>query len=131
MKEVKPKQRPLIYYCIIVMLIMLVLNAVVFPMVMEAQVREVGYSDFLTMLDDGKIKEVAKDDNQITFSAESEDGNLSYYKTGIWPDDGLTQKLRDAGVEFSSEITAEGSPLLSFLLTWIVPLLLFSFRASF
>lgn len=127
MKEVKPSKRPLIYYCIIVMLIMLVLNAVVFPMVMEAQVREVGYSDFLTMLDDGKIKEVAKDDNQITFSAEGDDGDLSYYKTGVWPDDGLTQKLRDAGVEFSSEITAESSPLLSFLLTWIVPILLFSF----
>jgi len=126
MKEIKPSKRPLIYYCVIVMVIMLVLNSVVFPMIMEAQIVEVGYNDFLSMLDSGKVKEVARDDSQITFSAEGDDGNLHYYKTGIWPDEGLTDRLNKAGVKFSSEINTQSSPLLSFLLSWIVPILIFS-----
>ena len=128
MKEQKPSRKPLIYYGIIMFVVILLLNALVFPSLMELQVREVGYNAFLAMLDSGAVKEVARDESegQITFLATDEKGKERVYKTGIWPDDTLTERLNTAGVEFAASIPTQSSPILSFLLTWVLPILILS-----
>ena len=128
MKEQKPSRKPLIYYGIIMFVVILLLNALVFPSLMELQVREVGYNAFLAMLDSGAVKEVARDESegQITFLATDEKGKDRVYKTGIWPDDTLTERLNTAGVEFAASIPTQSSPILSFLLTWVLPILILS-----
>lgn len=122
----KPSKKPLIYYYFIVILIVMLLNALLFPAILQPRVREVEYSTFLEMVDEGRVSAVAMEEseNQIVFVAES-DGEEGYYKTGIFPDEGLRQRLEDAGVEFGAEIPAQNSPLLSFIVTWILPLLIF------
>jgi len=127
-KEQKPSRKPLIYYGIIMFVVILLLNALVFPSLMELQVREVGYNAFLEMLDSGAVKEVARDESegQITFLATDEKGKERVYKTGIWPDDTLTERLKTAGVEFAASIPTQSSPILSFLLTWVLPILILS-----
>ncbi len=133
MKEHKPSKKPLVYYCIMVTVIMLLLNALVFPALMEAQVVEVGYSEFLQMVDDGKVKQVARDEVErlITFLAVDENGRERVYKTGIWPDESLRERLENAGVEFAAAIPTQSSPLLTFLLTWILPILIFAALGQF
>ena len=121
----RPKKSWLYYYGV-VMLITMLLNALVFPSVMERQVKEVGYNEFLDMVDQGKVKQVAKDDTQYTFIAENAEGGTGVYKTGLWPDTNLTEYLRAAGVEeFGEEIPTQASPLLSFITTWILPIIMF------
>ena len=133
MKEHKPSKKPLVYYCIMVTVIMLLLNALVFPALMEAQVIEVGYSELLQMVDDGKVKQVARDEVErlITFLAVDENGRERVYKTGIWPDEGLRERLENADVEFAAAIPTQSSPLLTFLLTWILPILIFAALGQF
>ncbi len=133
MKEHKPSKKPLVYYCIMVTVIMLLLNALVFPALMEAQVVEVGYSEFLQMVDDGKVKQVARDEVErlITFLAVDENGRERVYKTGIWPDESLRERLENADVEFAAAIPTQSSPLLTFLLTWILPILIFAALGQF
>ena len=127
--EKNPNKKPLIYYCIITMVITLLLNAFLFPRILEAQVTEVTYSDFLDKLDAGKVDEVAIDDSQITFTAQGDSGNPGIYKTGRMPDDDLVTRLRSAkglngAVQFASEIPTQQSPILSFLISWVFPILL-------
>ena len=134
--EKNPNKKPLIYYCIITMVITLLLNAFLFPRILEAQVTEVTYSDFLDKLDAGKVDEVAIDDSQITFTAQGDSGNLGMYKTGRMPDDDLVTRLRSAkglngAVQFASEIPTQQSPILSFLISWVLPILLFTALGSF
>ena len=134
--EKNPNKKPLIYYCIITMVITLLLNAFLFPRILEAQVTEVTYSDFLDKLDAGKVDEVAIDDSQITFTAQGDSGNLGIYKTGRMPDDDLVTRLRSAkglngSVQFASEIPTQQSPILSFLISWVFPILLFTALGSF
>ena len=134
--EKNPNKKPLIYYCIITMVITLLLNAFLFPRILEAQVTEVTYSDFLDKLDAGKVDEVAIDDSQITFTAQGDSGNLGIYKTGRMPDDDLVTRLRSAkglngAVQFASEIPTQQSPILSFLISWVFPILLFTALGSF
>ena len=129
-------RKPLIYYCIITMIITLLLNAFLFPRILEAQVTEVTYNDFLDKLDAGKVDEVAIDDSQITFTAQGDNGNLAIYKTGRMPDDDLVTRLRAAkglngSVQFASEIPTQQSPILSFLISWVFPILLFTALGSF
>ena len=128
MKVEKPSKKPLLYYVMIASLVILVLNAFVFPALLSAQVKQVGYDEFIQMVDDGKVTEVARDESEgvLTFLTE-EDGRTQAYKTGIWPDDSLFDRLNDAGVKFSASINTEMNPLMSFLVTWILPILLFSF----
>ena len=118
------------------MVITLLLNAFLFPRILEAQVTEVTYSDFLDKLDAGKVDEVAIDDSQITFTAQGDSGNLGIYKTGRMPDDDLVTRLRSAkglngAVQFASEIPTQQSPILSFLISWVFPILLFTALGSF
>ena len=126
----KPNQRPLIYYCIIALLVVFLLNIFVFPAMMGGNVREVGYDEFLSMVKEGKVTTVARDDTQITFLAADENGKERVYKTGLWPDQDLTQTLVDAGVSFTNEIPTQSSPLLSLLVTLVLPLLFFGFIGS-
>jgi cell division protease FtsH len=133
MQEQKPSRKPIIYYVIIASLVLFLLNAFVFPPLMEAQVVEISYSEFLKMVDDGSVTELALDNEEqlYVFSATDEEGRTRYYKTGIWPDDTLQDRLVNAGVEFSASIPTQASPLLSFLLTWILPALLFALLGRF
>ena len=133
MKESKPSKRPLVYYCIVVAVIMLLLNSTVFPMLMEAQVIEVGYNEFLQMVDAGKVKQVARSEGEgmITFLALDDAGRERVFKTGIWPDETLMERLTNADVEFAEAIPAQSSPLLTFLLTWILPILIFAALGQF
>lgn len=133
MQEQKPSKKPLVYYIIIVSLVLLLFNSLVFPSILESQVHEVGYDVFLQMVDDGSVIEVARSetDSLITFRATDETDKERIYKTGIWPDDTLRERLESAGVKFSAEIPTQSSPLLSFLLTWVLPALLFAALGRF
>ena len=120
----KPKKSWLYYYAV-VMLVTMLLNAFVFPSVMERQVKEVGYNEFLDMVDGGQVKQVAQNDTQITFVAQNAEGEKGVYKTGKWPDPTLTDRLFAAGVDFTEEIPTQASPLLNFITTWILPIIMF------
>ena len=128
-REHEPPRKPLIYYCTIALIVLLLLNIFVFPLLFENQVTEVSYSDFLNMLDAGQIVEVARDNSAstITFSARGNDGRLYYYQTGIWPDDTLIEKLQNANVKFESSIPTQSSPIVTILVSWVLPILFFSF----
>ena len=135
MQEVKdtkptPPKKPLIFYYLITMVVVMLLNALLFPAVMEKQVVEVSYDQFLTMVDNGQVSEVAweKEEEQIVFIAQGDDGREGYYRTGVWPDDGqrLLQQLRnDPNIRFAASIPTQASPLLSFVVTWVLPILFF------
>ena len=124
----QPSKKPLVYYCAIVTIVMMLLNALVFPAVLQRQVKEVGYSDFLKMVDAGEVVEVEleQDSEQIIFVAKNDKGEEYICKTGTFPDDNLRQRLEDAGVEFAATIPTQDSPLLNFIITWVGPILLFS-----
>lgn len=128
MNENLPKNsKPLIYYTLIAMVIITLLNALVFPLLLERPVIEVSYSDFLDMLEQGSITNVNMQEAQIVFEAAEKDGALQIYKTGIWPDENLLDRLREAKVTFSNAIPTQNSPLLNFLISWIFPILFFLF----
>lgn len=126
MEKDNKQNKPIFYYIALVFLIMLLLNAFVFPLFTGHRVTEVGYSTFLNMVDEGKVKEVMLDGNYIIFLAEGEGGKMGTYQTGVFPDDGLRERLENAGVAFSSYIESEGSPIINFLVSWILPLMMFS-----
>ena len=126
MEKDNKQNKPIFYYIALVFLIMLLLNAFVFPLFSGHRVTEVGYSTFLHMVDEGKVKEVMLDGNYIVFLAENESGKMGTYQTGVFPDDGLRERLENAGVAFSSYIESEGSPIINFLVSWILPLMMFS-----
>ena len=121
---IKNPKKPFIYYYLLVLLIVMVLNALVFPSVMERSVQEVPYSEFITQLDQGKIKDVYLTDTQIQYTVK--DQQWGGYKTGRFPDDQLIERLQKAGVtDYRREIPTQASPLLSFLMTWVAPILMF------
>ena len=121
MKEVKPPKKPLMYYYSIALMVLLLFNFIAVPWMAERQVKEVDYGTFMTMTEAKDIKEVEIETNQIVFT--DNDGN--YYKTGRMDDDGLVERLHASGAEFSQEIIEQTSPFLSFLLTWVLPIVIF------
>ena len=123
-----PNRKPLIYYIVIVSAVIMLLNAFVFPALLQRQVQPVGYSDFLKMVDDGQVKEVQldQDSEQLIFLAENDEGQEAVYKTAVFPDDSLRARLEEAGVSFSAQIPTQNNPLLSFIISWILPIALFS-----
>lgn len=128
LKDEQPKRPPKkswLYYYAVVMLVTMLLNALVFPSVMERQVKEVGYNEFLSMVDSGQVKQVARDDTQFTFAAENAEGEKGIYKTGLWPDNTLADRLLAAGVNFTEEIPTQASPILNFITTWVLPIIMF------
>ncbi len=122
MNEVKKPKKPLIYYYSIVLLVILLFNVILVPTLRELQIKEVDYGTFMTMTENGEIGKVEVEDNRILFS--SKDGK-TVYKTGVMDDPGLTERLHNSGAQFTKEIVEQMSPVLSFLLTWIVPLVIF------
>lgn len=124
----KPSKKPLIYYYAVATIVILLLNALLFPSLLQRQVKQVGYSDFLKMVDAGKVTEVAleQENEQIVFLAKDDSGKEGMYKTGAFPDDGLRERLEKANVEFESVIPTQNSPLLNFIISWVVPIALFS-----
>ena len=123
--ENKNPKKPLIFYYLIAMVVIMLLNALVFPSLLSTQVTEVGYSDFLNMIDTRAIEEVAMEAEQIVFTAKDAEGKTAVFKTGLWPDDGLVDRLHQSGAKFSAVIPTQASPLLSFLTGWIFPILFF------
>ncbi len=116
-------RKPLIYYGLIVLVVMILLNSLVFPSIMGARVEEVSYGQFMEMVETGQITRVEIDTDEIVF----EDINGNYYKTGPMDDPDLANRLYDAGIrDFSSPIIQQASPMLQFLFTWIFPILLFA-----
>ena len=124
MKEVKPSRKPLAIYYAIVLLALLLLNFVLLPWMSERQIQEVDYGTFMTMTEEKNIGRVDIESNQIIFTDKDE---KQVYKTGLMDDSGLTERLYDAGAQFSSEIVEQSSPVLSFLLWFVLPIILFSF----
>ena len=122
MNEVKQPKKPLAYYYGIVLLLLLVFNWLVMPLITDAKIKEVDYGTFMSMTEQKNIGQVEIEDNQILFTDK---GETQIYKTGVMQDPDLVQRLYDAGATFSSEIVEETSPLLTFLLSFIVPLVLF------
>ncbi len=121
-------RRNIAFYYVIALLVLILLNALLFPSMLQRQVTEVGYNDFLNMVDNGQVQEVAyeSDNEQIIFIATDSSGQEQIYKTGIFPDIDLVNRLLDAEpeIKFSNEIPTQNSPLLSFFLTWILPMVL-------
>ena len=122
MNEVKTPKRPLVYYSIIALLAILIFNIFATPALFATQVKEVDYGTFMKMTEDGDIGLVEVDSNEIVFTDKAKE---NYYKTGVMDDPNLTERLYKSGAEFSSEIVQQASPLLSFFLTWVLPILLF------
>ena len=125
-----PQKKPLIYYYIVAMVVILLLNIFVFPAVLERSVVEVSYDKFISMVDDGAVTAVARDDQQITFLANDENGKERVYKTGDWAYEDLTDRLLSAGVKFEKEIPTRTSPLLSLLVSWMLPIFFFLFLGN-
>ena len=124
-----PPKRPFIFYAVIAFVCIMLLNALVFPSMLKRSVIEVGYDQFLDMIDNNEVKEVSYDESsgQFVFIAGDENAE-QIYKTGIWPEDGqrLLQQLREhEDIQFSATIPTQASPLLSFVLTWVLPILFF------
>ena len=123
MKEVKSPKKPLLYYYGIVLLILVIFNVVITPMFAKSMVREVDYGTFMTKIEQKKIEDVQIEDNQILFTDKDDPDTI--YKTGVMEDPTLTERLYKAGAKFSKEIDQQLSPIASFLLTGILPLVIF------
>ena len=122
MKEIKNPKRPLVYYAIVAMLAVLLFNLLAVPAMVNAAVKEVDYGTFMDMTEKGDIGKVEIETNQIIFTDKA---GQNFYKTGLMDDPDRTERLYKAGAEFSSEIVEQTSPLLSFVLTWVLPILIF------
>ncbi len=124
MQEVKKPRKPLIYYYVIVLIILLLFNFLLMPWMAERRVQEVGYDEFIEMTENEEIGQVQinEGDNEIIFT--DRDG-ARIYKTGMVEDPRMTERLYESGARFSGQIIEQASPILTFLLTWILPIALF------
>ena len=122
MNEVKKPKKPLIYYYGIVLVALLLFNFLAVPWLSQRQVKEVDYGTFMTMTEEKQVGKVEVQDNQILFTDKEE---KQVYKTGLMTDPDLVNRLKASGAEFSSEIQEQMSPVLTFLMTWLVPILFF------
>ena len=123
----KTPKKPLIFYYAVTLVVLMLLNWLLFPMLAQRQVTEVGYDEFLSMVDEGRVETVAydKQEEQIVFEGKNEDGKVAVYKTGIFPDQDLVERLLDVdSVKFASEIPTQASPLLSLLLGYAIPIVI-------
>ena len=121
MKQVQKPKKPIIFYYVIALIVILLLNLLLFPRLLEPKVTEVDYGKFLQMVDNNEISEVQIQSNEIIFSDKSSPAN--YYKTGMMNDYKLVDRLYEAGItEFGTPIIEQMSPLMEFLLTWVIPI---------
>ncbi len=124
MKKNNNPKKPLIYYYSIALVVLMLLNTFVFPSLLKKQITQVDYGRFLKLIESGNVKKVEILDNQIAFISIDEDGKEGLYVTGRMDDPDLVNRLYKEGVEFSRIVPKEKSPLVSFLLTWIIPTLI-------
>ena len=122
MDEIKKPKKPLIFYYVIVLLVIYLFNALMVPLFAGYRVKEVDYGTFMTMTENSEIGQVEVQDNQIIFTDKD---NSKIYKTGVMNDPNLVSRLHESGAVFAKEIQKEMSPLLSILLTWILPIVIF------
>ena len=122
MQEVKSPKRPMIFYYIIALVAILCINFLLLPALQQRQVKEVDYGTFMTMIDEKEIGSVNIESNQIVFTDKSGD---TIYKTGIMEDPDLVTRFYNSGAKFSSEIIQQASPIMSFILSFILPMLIF------
>ena len=124
MQEVKKPKKPLIFYYVVVVLILFLFNFLAMPWIARRQIQEVDYGTFMSMIEEKNIGqvEVQEQENQILFTDKD---RTTVYRTGMMPDLDLTQRLYDAGASFSGEIIQQTDPLFSFLLSWILPIIIF------
>ena len=125
MKEVKSPKKPLIYYGLIVMAVLLLFNMLITPMIAQHQVKEVDYGTFVQMAEDKDLGlvEVDETENQVVFTNKE---GTAIYKAGMIPDPELAQLLKDSGAQYSGQILQRANPMLSFLISWVLPIVLFS-----
>ena len=122
MQEVKqPNKKPFIFYYMIALIVIILINSLLVPQIVQRAVKEVDYNTFMQMTYDKQIDEVQVQDNQIVFTAKDD---KTIYKTGLMDDPDRTQRLYNSGAKFSSEIVEEASPVLSFLISWLLPLII-------
>jgi cell division protease FtsH len=130
MKEIKNQKKPILYYCLIVLVVLILLNTFVFPRYLNSKVEEVDYSTFLDMTKNQQISEVQLGEEQIVFTDKSEP--QQYYSTVVVPNDtNLVERLEASGAKFAQVKTQEMSPLLTFLLSWILPIFIFMALGQF
>ncbi|MDF2521120.1 MAG: ATP-dependent metalloprotease FtsH [Clostridia bacterium] len=126
MKEAKNPKKPIIYFYAVTLAIVLLLNAFVFPSIVEKQITEVDYGTFLTQVEKGNVKTVEIQDNKIAFTAANEAGKEGIYVTGLVNDPELVNRLRaDKNIKFSKVIPKENSPLTNFIMSWVFPIAVF------
>ena len=125
-KGQKSPKRPLIFYYAVTLIVLMLLNWLFFPSLLSRQVTEIGYDELVSMVDDGKVETVSYDsqDHEIVFEAKDDKGKTALYKTGIFPDDALVDRLLKGNVKFAAEIPTQASPLVSMLVSYIVPIVL-------
>ena len=124
MQEVKKPKKPLIYYYVIVLVVLMIFNFLLMPWAAERRITEVGYDRFIEMTEEKDIGqvEINQEDNEIVFTDKE---GSAIYKTGMVEDPDLTQRLYDSGAKFSGQILEQMSPILSVLLSWILPVVIF------
>ena len=130
MNEVKKPNKPILFYYLIVLVVVILINSIVMPAVLERQVTQVDYGTFMQMTEEGNIGlvEISEAENQITFTDKAEE---KIYKTAIVEDPDRTDRLYRAGATFSGEILEQPNAILSFLVSWVLPIVLFYFIGQF
>lgn len=116
------RNKGLIIYMLTIMLLTLVINAFIFPSVAKRQIKEVAYNEFLTMVDQGMVTRLQKDDDELMFIAKGPDGREQVYSTGAWDDPTITERLYTAGVTFGEVVPEEQSFLTTIITNWILPI---------
>ncbi len=124
MNEVKKPKRPLLFYWGIALAVLLLINFLLVPRMSQRRVQDVDYGTFMTMTEENNIGQVEVQEQQILFTDKSGE---NIYRTGRMDDPGLTERLHHSDAKFAQEIVEETSPWISFLLSWIIPILLFYF----
>ncbi|MBR4079677.1 MAG: ATP-dependent zinc metalloprotease FtsH, partial [Christensenellaceae bacterium] len=128
MKEVKKPKKPMMYFYIIVLAVIVLFNVIIMPMIAKAQINEVNYNTFIEMTEKGEIGKVEIQHNQILFTDKAE---TTIYRTGLMNDPNLTERLYAGGAEFTNEIIEETSPLISILVSWVLPMVIFILLGQF
>ena len=125
MKEVKQPRKPLIFYYVIVMIVMMLLNSLLFPRLMKQKVENVDYGTFLNMVSRKEVAMVQIEGDYIFFVDKQEEP--AFYRTTTFDDPDLVDRLQESGCTFGRVVEEEMSPILSFLLSWVVPIAIFIF----
>ena len=128
MNEIKRPKTPLIFYYLIVLFVIMLVNALVMPRLAERAVQEVDYGTFMSMTEKQEIGKVQIQSNQILFTSKD---NSTVYRTGLMDDPGLVERLYASGAEFTSEIIEQASPLVSFIFSWVLPIAIFVILGQF